>query len=308
MWACPTLRQQRIANGLPAVRSARTYWIENAMISCPTVEKKVIRSHYDITTLFYRLLWGKHIHHGLWSADESPRVAQQQLTEAMLAEAAIPRGARLLDVGCGMGGSSIYLAGIHDCQVTGVTLSPFQRRWASIAARYHGVSKKTDFQCVDAESAVFADDTFDAVWSIECTEHLFEKSRFFQNAAHWVRPGGRVAICAWLAGDEPYTERGRQLVYDVCEGFFCPSLGTSTDYEGWLSDAGLNVDRVLDWTSQVSRTWEICEQRVRRTGMPFLAKLIDQDTQLFLRRFQTILEAYRTGAMRYGCFIASKPD
>lgn len=277
------------------------------MISCPTIEKNVIRSHYDITTPFYRLLWGRHIHHGLWSANESPNVAQQQLTESMLAEAAIQRGAKVLDVGCGMGGSSIHLARQHDCDVTGVTISPFQRRWAAMAARYNRVSNKTDFQCIDADKAEFADASFDAIWSIECTEHLFDKSRFFANAAKWVRPSGKVAICAWLAGDEPYTERGRQLVYDVCEGFFCPSLGTAADYEGWMSDAGLQVQRIHDWTSRVSRTWEICEQRIRRTGMPFLAKLIDTDTQLFLKRFQTILEAYQTGAMKYGCFIATKP-
>ena len=35
------------------------------MISCPTVEKRVIRTHYNLATPFYRLLWGRHIHHGL---------------------------------------------------------------------------------------------------------------------------------------------------------------------------------------------------------------------------------------------------
>ena len=38
------------------------------MISCPTVSKHEIRSHYDLATVFYRLLWGRHIHHGLWNA------------------------------------------------------------------------------------------------------------------------------------------------------------------------------------------------------------------------------------------------
>ena len=45
------------------------------MISCPSVEKDAIRSHYDLATLFYRLLWGRHIHHGLWEADEPAPVA-----------------------------------------------------------------------------------------------------------------------------------------------------------------------------------------------------------------------------------------
>jgi tocopherol O-methyltransferase len=53
------------------------------MIVCPSVRKQDIRSHYNLTTLFYRLLWGRHIHHGLWSGDESASVAQQQLRTSL---------------------------------------------------------------------------------------------------------------------------------------------------------------------------------------------------------------------------------
>jgi len=50
------------------------------MISCSSIEKDVIRRHYDVSTFFYRLLWGRHIHHGLWDGNESPQQAAQQLT------------------------------------------------------------------------------------------------------------------------------------------------------------------------------------------------------------------------------------
>ena len=49
------------------------------MISCPNVQKNVIRQHYNISAIFCRILWGQHIHHGLWSADETPKVAARQL-------------------------------------------------------------------------------------------------------------------------------------------------------------------------------------------------------------------------------------
>ncbi|MCA9012923.1 MAG: class I SAM-dependent methyltransferase, partial [Planctomycetaceae bacterium] len=90
------------------------------MISCPDVRKDVIRQHYNISTIFYRVLWGQHIHHGLWSANESPKLAARQLTEQLAAEASVQKGDRIVDIGCGMGGSSIHLAKHLDCNVTGV--------------------------------------------------------------------------------------------------------------------------------------------------------------------------------------------
>jgi tocopherol O-methyltransferase len=275
------------------------------MIDCATVQKHDIRSHYNLATVFYRLLWGRHIHHGLWSGDESVSVAQQRLTETLAAEAKIQLGERVLDVGCGMGSSAIHLAAKLQCNVTGVTISSVQRQWARWAARWHGVSSNTTFLCADVEEAEYPARSFDVVWSVECTEHLFDKPQFFQRVGHWLRPGGRAAICAWLSSSNPDHEASRQL-RDVCEGFFCPSLGAQEDYFRWFLDAGLEVVRNRDWTPAVIQTWEICRDRIRRTGMKWLAQMVGRNSALFLNRFDTILEAYRTGAMKYGCFVAEK--
>lgn len=278
------------------------------MITCPNVSKRVIKGHYDLTTIFYRLLWGPHIHHGLWDDDAcSPRAAQVHLTDALADRARIAGGERLIDVGCGMGGSSIYLAKTRGCHATGVTISTVQRRWASVSSVLNGVGKRTEFRHADAEDVEFAEASADVVWSVECTEHLFDKPRFFQRASTWLKPGGRIAICAWLEGAGACDDERRQQVYDVCEGFFCPSLGSRNDYVQWMSEAGLEMDVVEDWTAKVDRTWEICRRRVERTGVRWIAKLIDRDSAMFLDRFDTILRAYRTGAMAYGCFVASKP-
>src|SRR3954451_522973 len=145
------------------------------MLSCPTVRKRVIRDHYNLATPFYRLFWGSHIHHGLWAADESPRKAQLQLTDRLASLAHIAAGQRLVDIGCGMGASSIHLAKTRHCQCLGVTISPVQRRWASMSAQWHRVTKNVRFRCADAEHIDLPARFSDVVWSIECTEHLFNK-------------------------------------------------------------------------------------------------------------------------------------
>jgi cyclopropane fatty-acyl-phospholipid synthase-like methyltransferase len=275
------------------------------MQTCTGVQKKVIRSHYDLSTPFYRLLWGPHIHHGLWEANESPRTAQLQLTERLATLAQITVDQQLLDIGCGMGASSIHLAKTRKCRCLGVTISPLQQRWASLSSRWHRVASRTEFLCIDAEQIELPVQSHDVVWSVECTEHLFDKARFFERAASWLKPGGTMAICAWLAGDTSNQIRTQQ-VHDICEGFFCPSLGTSDDYAQWMENAGLQVEHNLDWTTRVSRTWEICSERVQRSRVRWLAPILSQDSVLFLDRFDSILAAYRSGAMKYGCFIARK--
>src|SRR5215831_14618262 len=90
-------------------------------------DKDKIREHYDRISPYYRALWGEHIHHGYWiRGDESKETAQIQLIEHLAQAAAIPGGAKILDVGCGFGASSIYLARKYGAEATGITISQVQ--------------------------------------------------------------------------------------------------------------------------------------------------------------------------------------
>ena len=233
--------------------------------------------------------------------------AQIQLTSTLSGLASIQPNSVVYDIGCGMGGSSIWLAKNLQCHVTGVTLSPVQRRWASTSASLKRISPRPTFRCEDAESTQFPIGSADVVWSIECTEHLFNKPAFFEKAASWLKPGGRFALCAWLAGESPMSESHEQQAMRVCEGMFCPSLGSQSDYVGWFERAGLKVTAKGIWTNQVKQTWEICRKRVERTGVRYLAKVLGKNHVLFLDHFDAILNAYNSGAMEYGYFIAEKP-
>jgi len=284
--------------------------------TAPPTEKAAIRSHYDLATPFYRLVWGPHIHHGLWSLEDTardvpampPRVAQEQLTDTLCMLAGIGSADRVLDVGCGMGGSSIRLARQIGCDVTGITLSGVQRRWAAMSARLQSLGGRVTFSRTDAEAAKFPPASFDVVWSIECTEHLFDKRAFFRHAAGWLKPGGRVAICVWLAAEDAADRPDkREQVEAVCDAFLCPSLGTFSDYCGWMTDSGLEIVITEDWTRRVERTWELCEARVRRLGLHRIASIFDRRQAVFLEHFTTLLDAYRSDAMQYGCIVARLP-
>src|SRR5216683_8199546 len=98
-------------------------------------DKHRIIEHYDIISPYYRSLWGEHLHHGYWiRGDESKEKAQVQLIEHLAQIATIQTGLKILDVGCGTGASSIYLAQKYKVNATGITISPVQVDLANQAA------------------------------------------------------------------------------------------------------------------------------------------------------------------------------
>jgi tocopherol O-methyltransferase len=277
------------------------------MISGPAIKKRRIRLSNDLATPFYRLFWGPHIHHGMWTATESPADAQTNLMEAVIREAQVRPGERVLDVGCGIGTSAIHLAQAWQCHVTGITISRVQQQWATISAFLSGAGPRTRFLAADAET-IKLNETFDLVWVIECGEYLFDKPGFVRRVAEWLRPGGRAVVCAWETGDGLLSEESQRRVFEVCAGFGYPSLSSGDEYRQWFTDSGLTIDRCSDWTSQVSKTWEVSWHDAQRSAVHWLARLTGRERLTFWDHYLAILTAYRTGAMKYECWCVSKPS
>ncbi len=87
--------------------------------------KDRIREFYDAVSPHFRDLWGEHLHDGLYErGDETKEAAQEKLVAWLAATAGLAPGSRGLDVGCGMGATSVWLARELGCRMTGITLSP----------------------------------------------------------------------------------------------------------------------------------------------------------------------------------------
>src|SRR5258708_39281416 len=91
------------------------------------VSSDAIREHYDSFAWIYRAFWGDHIHHGLFlRGNEVPEEAQVNLLNHCARLSNVQRGLRILDVGCGHGGTCVYLLRRHDCRPEGLKLIPKQ--------------------------------------------------------------------------------------------------------------------------------------------------------------------------------------
>lgn len=272
------------------------------MIIEASIDTREIQLHYDKLSVLYRLFWGNHIHHGYWEDDESTAVAQAKLIQCLASFAGVRPGSRVLDVGCGMGGSSVWLAREMKCSVLGLTLSPAQAEIASGHAQAADVSDRVTFEVQDANH-LNLEQTFDVVWVIECSEHLHDKFSFIRTTRSLLKPGGTLAVCTWLISDD-LSPAHRQLVTDVCTGMLCPSLVSREQYEDWMRAAGFNEIRSQEITRQVVRTWDHCRRIARRPEFQMLLRTAGQQTRRFVATFDAIHRAYAEGAMRYGMFAA----
>ncbi len=257
-----------------------------------------VRRHYDLMSFPYRVFWGEHLHHGLFlTGSESPRQAQIQLLQFCSTLVNIRQCSNVLDVGCGYGGTAIYLARNFECNVDGVTLSPKQARIARRQIARARISDRVHLQVGDIER-LNVDGQYDFVWVMESSEHFEDKVGFFQKAARLLRKDGKIVIAAWTAsGAHP-------LVRELARLAVCPCFQTARDYVRQVRGAGLEVTNVMDLSHRVIPTWEVAYRRVKR--LRWLWPLMPAEIRSFLSLIPMMIETYRQGLMSYTVMIARK--
>ena len=142
-------------------------------------------------------------HYG-WDGKEEKTDAQAQidmidrlLEFGQVTPASIGPGKKVLDVGCGVGGSTRHIAKKLGCSVSGITLSPVQADHAAERSARCGMTYLTDFQVADALAMPFPDASFDLVWSLEVAEHFPDRQKWLEECYRVLKPGGRLLVATW---------------------------------------------------------------------------------------------------------------
>jgi len=120
--------------------------------------------------------------------------------------AQIDASQRVLDVGCGIGGPSRYLASKFGCQVTGLDLTPEFVALAGMLAQRTRLAEKVTYRQGNALDLPFPDANFDVVWSQNAAMNIADRDRLYGEMHRVLRPGGRLALQDVAAGPggEPY--------------------------------------------------------------------------------------------------------
>jgi tocopherol O-methyltransferase len=269
---------------------------------------RTIADFWNKTSMAWQAVWGPHIHHGYFETHrETPVEAQEKLIEKLIALLdGAPQG-EILDAGCGMGGSSLYLAKRYNVRISGITLSQKQVDIATELAHKDQV-KNVSFKIEDALSlASFPDHSFDVVWSLESAEQFYDKQLFVQQVYRVLKPGGKLILATWCSGAESYEGVQAKDYVNLCTLWEVPYMPTINHYAKLLQQHGFALKHTLDWTDHVKETWKVGLANLRAQSLFKLFKMAGWRGLTYWKQVRLMKEAFAQQRVKYGVLSAVKP-
>ncbi|KAL2921411.1 putative tocopherol O-methyltransferase chloroplastic [Bienertia sinuspersici] len=266
---------------------------------------KVLATLYDDTSATWEDTWGDHMHHGYYDPSQSRslshhRSAQIRLIEETLRFARVSddpsrKPKSIVDVGCGIGGATIYLANKYGATCHGITLSPKQVERAQALAAADGLADKP-----------FADGKFDLVWVMETAEHLPDKTKFVAELARVAASGGTIIITTWCHRDLSAAEGSlhadeKELLRKICDSYYFPDLCSAADYVLLLQSLSLQDIKTENWSQYVAPFWPAAAVNSTLTSCSGW-ETIDGALALPL-----IVEGYKKEFLKYTIITCRKP-
>jgi len=241
-----------------------------------------IQAFYDESTPLWLDVWGEHMHHGYYGTDgterKDHRQAQIDMVEEVLKWGHLEVGSRtpdteyripntkyqILDVGCGVGGSSRLLAKLFDAEVLGLTLSPVQVESARKYTQQAGLQDRVQFRVQDMMTLTEADGQFDLIWSMESAEHISDKKGLLEMFYKLLKPGGKFLIITWCHRNTPpvLNVKEEKLLQQVCDLYHLPPWISISDYETLATETGFSKVKTGDWSQAVFPFWKAVIQSV----------------------------------------------
>ena len=262
--------------------------------------------------------WGEHIHLGHYGSPPKSKefiAAKHDFVHEMVRWGGLdklPAKTTLLDVGCGIGGSSRILAKDYNFDVTGVTISPQQVKRAKELTP-EGVDAK--FAVDDAMALSFADASFDVVWSVEAGPHMPDKAVFAKELLRVLKPGGILVVADWNQRDDrkvPLNFWEKPVMRQLLDQWSHPAFSSIEGFSELLAETGLVEGEVItdDWTQETLPSWidSIWQGIIKPKGLilfgfsGFIKSLREVPTLLLMRL------SFGAGLCRFGMFKATRAN
>ena len=257
-------------------------------------------------------LWGDHVHLGHYG-DPPRRHDFREAKAAFVHELVrwsgldqLPAGSKVLDVGCGIGGSARILARDYNLEVIGISISPAQ---IARATELTPQGLPCRFEVMDALDLQLADHSFDAVWSVEAGPHMPDKQQYADELLRVLKIGGLLAVADWNRrdpSDGAMTKTERKVMRQLLNQWAHPEFASIAGFQQNLETSRYGQGGIStgDWSQATLPSWidSIVEGLRRPKAVLGLGpKAVIQG----LRETPTLLLmhwAFATGLMQFGVF------
>jgi cyclopropane-fatty-acyl-phospholipid synthase len=230
----------------------------------PHLSRRNVAHHYDLDNEFYKLFLDAEMHYSC-AYFEKPEMTLEQAQQAKCAMIArklnLKCGARVLDIGCGWGGLSLYLARHFDARVTGVTLSVAQHALAQQRAKAEGLDKQVEFRLQDYRDTP---GEFDAIVSVGMFEHVGrpQYQTYFDQIDARLAPDG-TALMHTIGRLSPPGRTNPWITKHIFPGGYIPA---PSEVLPAIENSGLELNDLEVWRLHYAETlaeWNRRFQRVR---------------------------------------------
>ncbi|MGA8259193.1 MAG: methyltransferase domain-containing protein, partial [Arenicellales bacterium] len=156
----------------------------------------------------------------------------ERMARELIGRLGLEPGSRVLDAGCGLGGSAFLMAREYGARVDAMDLSQNMIDMARRRCEEHGLDGRVALEHGDC-LALDRPERYDAIYSRDVFLHIHDKPRLFKVLLAALRPGGRLLFTDYCCGEKPWSDEFSRYVEDRAY-----SLHTLPEYEGLLRTAG----------------------------------------------------------------------
>ncbi|HEU5460780.1 MAG TPA: methyltransferase domain-containing protein [Nitrososphaeraceae archaeon] len=257
-------------------------------------QNKQIEKFYDLYHKLYLDIWGNYdnlaLHMGYYDTSiKSHEESLLRLNEIIFDMAKIRQNDLVLDAGCGVGGSSIWLAKLKGCKVIGISLAKKEIKLARKFAKQNKVDNIIRFEAMNMIKTNFSDNFFNVIIAIESTCYIINKLFFLKEASRILKQGERLIISDYFFNKS----------YSLTEKYYMNCINKESsinlcsfeEFENLMKLSGFGDIKQYNISSNIKESYE--------KGIIKLSKLIETVTDPLLKK--EILEEKKRNSLELFC-------